>query len=170
MSKQTCQQLYADGRAQRIANRPFDRISAYKVREFYRQALRTCSTLDAIAPYQRGGERAISTLLGCCTSDDIQLFLKRFPSNLSSQFGEDLIPAIEALGVEGIPTPAVQAFMVSIEPRVKQLIRDCDGIQTAASCSWMDERAQLTACAKVCDESLSIAGDAIQFCRNYGLL
>jgi len=170
MNKQTCQQVFTAAKAQRIAHRPFDRISAYKVRESRYNLHHECEVVASIAAYRATSHGYCGPHLVGCTTEDMGLRLKNIPSNIARELGANLIPAVEALVVEGVPRQAVKTFVNSISPRLQQLILDCDFIHSFAGRNGMGKRARLEASAALCDEALDIADAAVVFCGLQGVL
>jgi len=131
MTKITPRTAFLRAMEDRIANRPFETISAYKVRESRDNIARMLSTLtDIIAVVSSGKSYPVSILLGGCTTEDKAIWLKDLPGNLARELGENLIPAVQALNVEGVPEAAIDAFVQSIKGKVCQLLKDCDTMQT----------------------------------------
>ena len=171
MTKPSCQQIFNDAKAERLNSRPFDRASAHKVRECHRTLERESEVVASIREYL--AEPYDYYRSGClvgCTPEDKAYRRKQVPGNIARQLGQDLIPAIEALTLEGIPALAVFAFANALAAPVQQLLKACDAIQTADSLSLNSAAAQLQACALVCDEALNIAEQAVKFCEQYAVL
>jgi hypothetical protein len=82
---------------------PFNHISAYKIRESrgnIEDQLSVILGLEAYL-YAKPSRRNPCSLVGC-TPEDKANRLKRIPSDIATELGYNLIPAIEALHVEGI--------------------------------------------------------------------
>lgn len=159
----------------RLIDHPFERVSAYKVRECRNHLRDECDVVASIARsltrprYKTYG----SQLLGC-TEGDKALRLRRVPSIIARLLGYDLIPAIEALTLEGVHPADIVAFTASIRPAVKKLITDCDAIQTQTTRSVRGEYAALrrgtSGTERLCKEALAIADAAVAFCKADGVL
>ena len=149
--------------------------SAYKVRECRDRLRYEGDVVASIARYLAAppSYRRASTLVGC-TSEDKAFRLKDVPPNIAHHLGANLIPAVEALHVEGIPKPDIHAFVLSIQPRVRQLIVDCNAIQAVTRRSIDGEYARLKAgrsdIPNVCAEALDIAEQAVLFCQHHRVL
>jgi hypothetical protein len=154
----------------RRADRPFDRISAYKIRESLDRLSHERAVVASIAAYRKDRWGYYPNQLVGCTNEDKSLRLKQVPGNIARRLGEDLIPAIEALGCEGIPDLDVLSFAVSIKPRVKRLIDDCETVRTTGRLYNKRQTKRLGSCAVLCDEALNIADEAVLFCRSHGVL
>ncbi len=160
---------------ERETSYPFTQISAYKVRESRDNLQRECAVVASIAEYLRArpSDRRGSTLLGC-TPEDKAHRLKRTPHIIARELGYNLIPAIEALTVEGVPAGDIATFIGSIKAQVDQLLVDCDAIQTEISRSIQGEydgmKAGNSELMRICNEALDIADLAVAFCERHGLL
>jgi hypothetical protein len=112
-------------------------------------------------------------LLGC-TEEDKAYRLKRVPHIIARELGYNLIPAIQALTVEGVPPADIAGFIQSIKPQVDQLLADCDAIQTGTSRSIQPEydalKAGNSSMERICAEALRIADLAVDFCEQHGVL
>jgi hypothetical protein len=88
--------------------------------------------------------------------------------------GYNLIPAIEALTLEGVPEAGIATFLLSIKPQVDQLLADCDAVQMATARSIKSEYAAMKAgtssMEQICADALSIAELAAAFCERHGVL
>lgn len=159
----------------RRANHPLDRISAYKLRESRDNLEYECKVVDSIAVYLRARpcDRHASMLVGC-TEEDKAYRLKGVPHIIARELGYNLIPAIEALTVEGVSDADIVAFILSIKPQVDHLLADCDAIQTGISRSIQPEydalKAGNSSMEHICAEALRIADMAVDFCEQHGVL
>jgi hypothetical protein len=158
----------------RITNRPFDRISAYKVRESRGNIASTIGTLNEIISVVSKGETlSVPILLGGCTTEDKSIWLKDLPGNLAHELGYNLISALQALKVEGVPEPTIDRFIQSIKRDVCQLLKDCDAVQTDTGRSVKGEYARMKAgCSdmlRICNDALRIADQAKLFCQQHGV-
>ena len=175
MVKPTCQKVFTDAKAQRLAAHPFDRVSAYKVRESRANIEHERRVVLSVAAYLNSpkSQRADSTLVGC-TSEDKAMRLHAIPSIIARELGYNLHPAVAALSVEGVPPTAVSAFVASIEPRVHQLVKECDAVQAATGRSLRAEYRRMrngySRIYGLCEDASSIAEDAVSFCRQHGVL
>ena len=175
MSNMTCPDVFRSSIRDRRANHPFERISAYKLRESRDNLQYECRVAGSIAEYLRAPpcDRHSSMLLGC-TEEDKAYRLKRIPAIIARELGYNLIPAIEALTVEGVPAVDINTFIQSIKPQVDQLLADCDAIQTANARSIKPEYVAMTAgnsrIMRICDEALDIADLAVAFCEQHRVL
>jgi hypothetical protein len=171
----TCPDVFRSSIRDRRANHPFERISAYKVRESRDNLQHECAVVASIAEYLRArpSDRRGSTLLGC-TPEDKAYRLKRIPGIIARELGYNLIPAIEALTVEGVAADDILTFILSIKPEVDQLLVDCDAIQTGISRSIQGEydgmKAGDSRIMRICVEALDIADLAVEFCEQHRVL
>jgi hypothetical protein len=175
MTKMTPRTAFLRAMKQRKANHPFDRISAYKVRESRDNLRHERAVVASIAEYLRAcpRDRHFSMLLGC-TEDDKAQRLKGIPAGIAHELGYNLIPAIEALTVEGVPAADIAGFILSIKPLVDNLLAECDAIQMGTSRSIQPEydalKAGNSSTENISAEALRIAEQAVAFCVGHGLL
>lgn len=170
---------YAEFRAamkQRQTHCPFERISAYKVRESRDNLHHVANVVGSIGEYlraPRGAYNRSGILVGCTEGDKAQR-LKCIPHNIARELGYNLIPALMALHLEGVSEADVIAFLQSIKPRVDRLLADCDAIQMTTRRSIKSEYADLKAgqsnLAATCVDALNIADQAVAFCKQHGVL
>ena len=174
MTEMTPRTVFLRAMEDRIANRPFDRISAYKVRESRDNIARMIATLTEIISMVSSGEtHSVPILLGGCTTEDKAKWLKSLPGDLARELGENLIPAVQALNVEGVPEAAINGFVQSIKGKVCQLLKDCDAMQTETGQSIKSEYARMKAgCSemlRICQHALDVADQAVAVCENHEL-
>lgn len=161
---------------QRKANHPFNRISSHKVRESRHNLHHEANMVGSIAEYLRAprGSYGRSGILVGCTEEDKACRLKRVPEIVAHELGYNLIPALMALGVEGVPKADIIAFLRSIKPQVDRILTDCDAIQMATSRSIKSEYVALKAgyspLAATCADALDVAEQAVAFCKEHGVL
>ncbi|MCR9178849.1 MAG: hypothetical protein NXH71_01255 [Erythrobacteraceae bacterium] len=160
---------------QRKANHPFERVSAYKVRESWDVLHRNLATVLSIAAYLRArkSDRHPSMLVGC-TEEDKAYRLKRVPQIIARELGYNLLPAVAALHLEGVPEADIIAFIQSIKPKVDRILAQCDAIEAATARSIKSEYAALKSgsspLAGVCTDALDVAEQAVSFCKEHGAL
>lgn len=160
----------------RKANHPFERVSAYKIRESRDNLAHECTVMASIAAYLRapGGAYGRSRILVGCTEEDKAYRLKRVPEIVADELGYNLIPALMALGLEGVPEADIIAFLQSIKPEVDRILAECDAIQMETSRSIKSEYAALKAgyspLAALCADALHVAEQAVAFCKTHGVL
>ena len=158
----------------RATNRPFDTISAYKIRESRGNIVRLIKTLNEIISVVSSGKTyPTPILLGGCTTEDKAIWLKDLPGNLARELGENLIPAVQALNVEGVPEATIDRFIQSIKAQVCQLLKDCGALQTDTGLSVKGEYARMKAgCSemlRICNDALVIADQAVALCDTHGV-
>lgn len=160
----------------RKANHPFERVSAYKVRESWDVLHHNLATVGSIAAYLRApsGSYGRSGILVGCTEQDKGYRLKRVPEIIAYELGYNLIPALEALHLEGVPEADIIAFLQSFKPEVDRILAKCDAIQMATRRSIKSEYAALKAgyspLEAVCADALDVAEQAVAFCKEHGVL
>ncbi len=174
MTKMTPHNAFLRAMEDRITNRPFDSISAYKVRESHHNISRMTNTLNEIVAVVSSGEtHSVPILLGGCTTEDKSIWLKDLPGNLASELGYNLIPAVQALNVEGVPEATIDRFIQSIKGDVCQLLKDCGALQTDTGLSIKGEYARMKAgCSemlRICNDALRIADQAVTLCDTHAV-
>lgn len=174
MTKMTPRNVFLRAMEDRITNRPFGSISAYKVRESRDNIIRMMNTLsEIIAVVSSGDTHSVPILLGGCTTEDKSIWLKDLPGNLARELGENLIPALQALNVEGVPEAIIDRFIQSIKVDVCQLLKDCGALQTETGLSVKGEYARMKAgCSemlRICNDALVIADQAVALCDTHGV-
>ena len=174
-SKLGARAIFRDARSKRIKERPFDRISAYKIRESrdnIEHELRVVLGLEAYLS-AKPSCRNPYVLVGCTPEDKAQR-LKKIPRVIATELGESLIPAIEVLHVEGIPQQDVDAFVVSLKSSVFKLLDDCDVVWAVKARSIRHEYSAIkngtSGSEQICREALRIADAAMDFTKKYEVL
>ena len=175
MTKMTPYNVFLRAMEDRITNRPFDRISAYKIRESrdnIEHELRVVLGLEAYLS-ARPSSRNPYVLVGCTPEDKSQR-LKKIPRVIARELGENLIPAVQALHVEGIPKKDVDAFVAILKPLVNKLLLDCDDVLAVTARSIKDEygavRNGTSGSEQICRDALRIADAAMDFAKRHGVL
>ena len=175
MTKMTSHSVFLRAMEDRIAKRPFDRISAYKIRESHHNIeheLRVVLGLEAYLS-AKPSSRNPFVLVGCTPEDKAQR-LKKIPQVIARELGENLIPAIEALYVEGVPQKDVDAFVASLKSSVIKLLDDCDNVLAVTARSIRDEygavRNGTSGSEQICRDALRIADAAVDFAKKHGVL
>ena len=173
-SKLDARAIFREARAKRIKERPFDRISAYKIRESrdnIEHELRVVLGLEAYLS-AKPSHRNPYVLVGCTPEDKAER-LKKIPRAIATELGENLIPAIEALHVEGIPKQDVDAFVASLKSSVFRLLDDCDEVMAVTTRSIRDEysavRIGTSGSEQICRDALRIADAVMNFAKKYGV-
>lgn len=174
MTKMTPPTIFLHELEDRIVNRPFTRISAYKIRESHDNIARMARTLIEIISVVSSGEtHSVPLLLGSCTTEDKAIWLKDLPSNVARELGANLIPAVHALNVEHVPEAAINGFVQSIKGQVCQLLKDCDAMQAETGQSIKREYGRMKACCsemlRICRDALNISDQALALCKSYAV-
>ena len=172
MTKITPRNVFLRAMKDRITNRPFDSISAYKVRESHHNISRMINTLNEIIAVVSSGEtHSVPILLGGCTTEDKSIWLKDLAGNLANELGYNLIPAIQALNLEGVSEATIDSFIQSIKEDVCQLLKGCGALQTDIGVSVKGEYARMKAgCSemlRICTGALRIADQAVALCDTH---
>lgn len=166
----TCSSIYQTARTQRMAERPFDRISAYKVRESADNIAYEGRVVGAITDYLSASPRQRDgTMLLGCTPGDMATRLRRVPTSLARHLGSDLVPAVEALAVEGVPAAALRAFLADWLPQVQAIISRCDRVQAQLRGPIKNTYADLTGGGQsllwLCVRATDVTDQARKFCE-----
>lgn len=174
-SKLGARGIFRNAMQERLTRRPFDRISGYKIRESsdnIRHELRVVLGLEDYLS-AKPSRRNPHVLVGCTPEDKAQR-LKKLPQVIARELGENLIPAVEALHVEGIPKQDVDAFVATLKPMVCKLLKDCDDVLAVTARSIRDEysaiRIGTSGSEEICRDALRIADAATDFAKKYGVL
>lgn len=167
--------IFRDARRKRNEDRPFDRISGYKIRESRDNIEHELRVVLGLEDYlsAKPSRRNRHVLVGC-TPEDKSLRLKKMPHVIARELGENLIPAVEALHVEGIPKQDVDAFVARLKPLVNDLLTDCDDVLAVTARSIRDEygaiRNGTSGSEQICRDALRIADGAVDFAKKHGVL
>lgn len=170
-----CQITFRAAIKERRDKHPLINGGSYKVRESGYNLLHERNVVEAIADYVRARpkDRRGTTLVGCVESDK-SVRLKRVPEIIARELGYNLIPALEALTLEGVPAADINVVIRSINPQVDHLLADCDAVQMATARSIKPEydamKAGNSSMERICAEALGIAEQAVTFCEGYGVL
>lgn len=168
----TCRDIFEIALNERRSLRPLEAGGAYKLRECRDNFRHEVEVVGSIAEFlrTRPGYGRHGILVGC-TEDDKAHRLKRVPLIIARELGSNLIPAVKALTLEGVPVADIDTFIRSIKPQVDHLLADCDAVRAATSGSIQSEYAALKAgtsgTARMCAEALHIAEQAVSFCGRY---
>lgn len=160
----------------RMTNYPFDRISAYKVRESRDNLQHETNVVGSIAEYLREprGVYGRSGILVGCTEEDKAYRLKRVPEIIAREVGYNLIHALMALHMEGVSEAAIITFLQSIKPQVDLLIADCNIVEMTTSRSIKTEYGAMktgsSGVERICSDALLIAEQAVAFCEEHGVI
>lgn len=174
-SPSDARRIFRDARRKRNEDRPFDRISAYKLRESRHNIEHELQVVLGIEAYlsEKPSRRNPYVLVGCTPEDKAQR-LKKIPRVIARELGENLIPAFEALHVEGIPKQDVDAFVATLKPLVNSLLKDCDDVLAVTARSIRDEysavRIGTSGSEQLCRDALRIADAAVDFAKKHGVL
>jgi hypothetical protein len=122
-----CQSEFDRGRAARV-NHPLHQ-GHYKLREELNRLDRRSATLAAIADYRSNGATGHVRVLGCCTSDDAAVWLKRQPAEIAFDLGYYTLPAIAALVGDGVEPELVRKALASSAIEAGALVADCERVR-----------------------------------------
>ncbi len=174
-SKLGARGIFRNAMQERLTRRPFDRISAYKIRDSRKNIEHELGVVLGLEAYlwAKPSRRNPYVLVGCTLEDKAQR-LKKIPRVIATEFGENLIPAVEALHVEGIPQKDIDAFVASLKSSVFRLLDDCDDVMAVTARSIRDEysaiRIGTSGSEEICRDALGIADAAMDFAKKHGVL
>lgn len=173
MTERTCQDIYQSALLRRKDVHPFGGSSTHKVRESQRNlgveiaVLRSAQAYLAASPSMK---RSV-TLVGC-TRDDMARRIKQMPQNLAEELGYNLVPAVLALGIEGLAASVINGFAAALQPSIDAFLANCEAARLfckqPASVLYGDLRSPVSQLAAVCDEALTIADAAVTLCNRHG--
>jgi hypothetical protein len=123
-----CRKAFAKGEADRNTH-PL-RTGEYKLREYRDGLARITKTLDAIAADGLGSVHSPSRSFGCCTSDDVDLWLKGLSVALARNMAHDLLPAVAALQGDRVCARTVDVCVRHAEARARRLLGQCEMVHT----------------------------------------
>lgn len=170
-----CRDIFLTALRERLNQCPFDRVSAYKVRECRDTLQDNLDTVISIKEYQcaRPSERH-SWLLTGCTSEDRAIRLKRVPAIIAQEMGFNLIPAIAALHLEGVEPTRIAEFLQSAKPQFDRLLVVCEGARQATCRSIKPEYGAMKAGTSSLEHisilALGLAQQAVEFCERHSAL
>jgi hypothetical protein len=132
-----CQSEFDKGR---VARRKHPLHSgAYKLVETA-DVLRSCvATLDAIAVDRRQNAKGHGRHFGGCTSDDAHIWLKRLPGVIAYTLGYNALPAIAALGADGVDPRDVKNALTQAQAAAAALVRDCEEVHLSLNAGIAQE-------------------------------
>ena len=174
-AKLNARAIFREARAKRIKEDPFIRISAYKIRDSHYDIEHELRVVLGFEAYlcAKPSRRNPFALVGCIPEDKAER-LKKIPRVIAAELGKNLIPAIEALHVEGIPQQDVDAFVASLKSSVFKLLDDCDDVWAVTARSIRDEysaiRIGTSGSEEICRDALRIADAAMDFAKRHGVL
>jgi hypothetical protein len=174
MPKPTCYEIYQAAFDRRQNNHPFDRVSAYKIREsrgnLHHELELLCSVQSYLATPK--AVRRASQLVGCIP-EDLARRVKQVPTNIAVEFGYNLVPAVLALTVEGVSSSSVSELASDVKHKLDALLDDCDAACLASKLSasrlYRDLRHGTSCLPQLCLDACGIANLAVSFCDEQGV-
>ena len=92
---------------------------------------RISATIANIAAYRKFKRRGGGRPLGCCTSDDAALWLKRRPQDIAYDLAYNVVPAIKALACDGVPPAVVNRCLARANSVTPTIIDHCEAARIA---------------------------------------
>ena len=160
-----CRRAFDRGQSDRQPHRL--KTGAYKIGNVRDDLARSLRTMDAIREYKcRRHMSKTPVPLGCCTSEEMPLWIKRQPEALAHQLGYDLLPAIAALGGDGVPDTDVADALRELRPEIDALVQRCEWeharLQSGVRYEYTALRAGRSALCKLMEDARSLAEAAYQ--------
>lgn len=160
-----CRDAFDRGQSDRQPHRL--KTGAYKIGNVRDDLTRSLRTMDAIRAFKcRRRHSRRPAPLGCCTSEEMPLWIKRQPEALAHQLGYDLLPAIAALGGDGVPDADVADALCELRPEIDALVQRCEWeharLQSAVRYEYTALRAGRSALCKLMEDARSLAEAAYQ--------
>lgn len=126
MNEPTCYDVF-EAAMERRSDNPFERVSSYKLYESARDLEHEYNVVAAIMDYlQEPPSNRYSAMLVGCTPEDIELRLRGVLTAIPEYFGGNIIPALKALTLECVPENNIRAFLAEIEPKIAQVLEQCE--------------------------------------------
>ena len=121
----TCHRAFAAGQHTRAAS-PLP-SGAYKLREAQRSVEDYKASMRAIRDYLTHPKKFYpGAPLGRCTTDDKATYLKGIPESIARLFGKDVLPAIKALGADGLSRREIATELEIATYKVRSLLEECE--------------------------------------------
>ena len=120
-----CHRAFAAGERAR-AESPLS-SGAYKLRKAQRTIQHYFESFHAIRDYLIHLKKFYpGAPLGRCTTDDKATYLKGIPASIARLFGKDVLPAIKALGADGLSRREIATELEIATFKVQRLIQECE--------------------------------------------
>jgi hypothetical protein len=124
----TCHEIFNTAREKRKAH-PLS-SGGYKLKEAEDRINQLHKLVTTIAKRVRtGGKFGETENLGPCMANERGTYLKGIPARLAELLGYTILPAIAALGGDGVPKAEVQRMLIRAETDVQHLINDCEALR-----------------------------------------
>ena len=120
----TCHRAFQKGQEARGAH-PL-RMGAYKLLESSDLLRRIRQTTLNIAADAKAKAKGYGRPFGSCTSDDAATWLKSVPALIAHELAYNVIPAIEALAVDGVPDAVVRSCVGRAQAEAKIILSQCE--------------------------------------------
>jgi hypothetical protein len=103
-------------------------FGAYKLRDALRWLSRMKHSMDEIGNHlNKPGNYAVGRPLGpCCTTEDKAFWIKGIPAQVAHMLGHDILPAIAALGGDGVSQSDVASEVARAKCEATNLLNDCE--------------------------------------------
>ena len=126
-----CRDEFVRGEANR-GNHPL-RNGEYKLKEAHRALTYWRDTLSKVGDYQRktpSQRKRANTNFGACTHEEAAWWLKKLPEQIGFKFGYAIVPAVEALGGDGVPSNIVADYVRKTRVLANMIGAECDLART----------------------------------------
>jgi len=105
----------------------------YKLKEAHRALTYWRETLCKAGDYQRktpSQSARVNKCFGACTHEEAAWWLKKLPEQIAFKFGYAIVPAVEALGGDGVPSNIVADFVRKTRVLANMIGAECDLART----------------------------------------
>jgi len=120
-----CHRAFATGQQSRTKS-PLP-SGAYKLREAQRSIQHYFESFYAIRAYLSHPKKLYrGAPLGHCTTNDKATYLKGIPESIAGILGRDVLPAITALGADGLTPTEIASELDIASLKSQRLLQDCE--------------------------------------------
>lgn len=112
---------------------------AYKLVETADVLRSYLATLETIAVDRRQNAKGYGRHFGGCTSDDAHIWLKRLPGVVAYTLGYNALPAIAALGADGVDPRDVKMALTQAQAAAALMVRDFEDLHLSLNAGIAQE-------------------------------
>ena len=126
-----CRDEFVRGEADR-RNHPL-RSGEYKLKEAHRVLSHWRDTLSLVGEYQRKtpSKRArVNRCFGACTAEEATSWVKELPEQIAFKLGYYIVPAVEALGGDKVPSNIVTDYAEKTRALAEMIVAESDLART----------------------------------------
>lgn len=167
MKMQNCFEAYEEGCRHRL-RRPLHE-GRYKLENFRDNMSQWNSELLYIRRFMSKQDEKPCFL--CCTRAELPSWLKRLPSLIAYDIGHDLLPGMEALVHEGVPSHLIGQDRPHIQSRAMRLLYQLDQLSqvigSGVEAQYHEMRQGRSRLESVLEQAISLADRAMQIGNNH---